>query len=133
VLPDIAERLLGHVGQELQALAQYRGELIKFEDTEFEKFFAVYSDDEIQARYVLSMSLIRRIVDFRKKINKKIFLSFIESKVYVAIDCERDLFEPRFSATLLDFDLVREYFEDLQLAVGIVEDLNLNTRIWSKE
>jgi hypothetical protein len=33
---------------------------------------------------------------------------------------------------LLDFDMVREYFEDLTLAYGIVEDLNLNRRIWSK-
>jgi len=133
VLPDIAERLLGHVGQNLQALTKFWGTLIKLENPEFEKFFAVYGDDQIQARYVLSTSLMERIVEFRKKTNKQIFLSFIKSKVYVAVPLDKNLLEPRLAATLLDFGLVKEYFRDLQLAVGIVDDLNLNTRIWSKE
>ena len=30
-------------------------------------------------------------------------------------------------------DQIREFFEILSLALGIVEILNLNTRIWSKE
>jgi hypothetical protein len=29
--------------------------------------------------------------------------------------------------------MCQEYLEDLLLAVGIVEDLDLNTRIWTKE
>ena len=28
---------------------------------------------------------------------------------------------------------VKEYFEDFHLFIGIVEDLNLNTRIWTKK
>ncbi|MFT5169968.1 MAG: hypothetical protein ACI8Q2_000583, partial [Candidatus Omnitrophota bacterium] len=44
-----------------------------------------------------------------------------------------NLFEPRIFKTLLDFKPIEEYFEDLSFAIGIVEDLNLNTRIWSKE
>jgi hypothetical protein len=34
---------------------------------------------------------------------------------------------------LIDFAPIQEYFEDLQLAIGIADDLNLNTRIWSKQ
>ena len=30
-------------------------------------------------------------------------------------------------------ETVQDYLEDVLLAVGIVEDLNLNTRIWTKE
>jgi len=29
--------------------------------------------------------------------------------------------------------MVKDYLEDVILAVGIVEDMNLNTRIWTKE
>ena len=60
-------------------------------------------------------------------------MSFVGSKVFVAVSFTRNLFEPKLFRTLLDFGLIQEYFEDLQLAIGIVEDLNLNTRIWSKE
>ncbi|MHC4648718.1 MAG: DUF3137 domain-containing protein, partial [Planctomycetota bacterium] len=106
---------------------------IKLEDPEFERHFAVYGNDQIQARYILSTSLMARIVDFKKKTNRKIYLSFVGSRVFVAVSYSKNLFEPRLFRTILDFELVQEYFEDLQLAIGIVDDLNLNTRIWSKE
>ncbi|UCG49610.1 MAG: DUF3137 domain-containing protein, partial [Phycisphaerales bacterium] len=103
------------------------------EDPEFERNFAVYGSDQIEARYILSTSLMSRIVDFKKGSGRKIHLSFVGSRVFVAISYTRSLFEPRIFTTLLDFEPIRGYFEDLQLAVGIVDELNLNTRIWSKE
>jgi len=133
VLPDVAEKTFGFFGQKLQAMNPLRHELIKLDDPEFEKLFVVYGTNQIEARYILSLSLMERIVDFKKKTNKDIHLSFIGSKVFVAVSYTRDLFEPRIFKTLLDFEPIREYFNDLQLAIGIVEDLNLNTRIWSKQ
>ena len=133
VLPDTAEKLFGHFGQKLQSMNIFRGQLIKLEDPEFESHFVVYGDDQIQARYILSTSLMERIVEFRKKTGRKIYLSFVGSKVFVAVSYTKSLFEPRLFRTLLDFKPIREYFEDLQLAIGIVDDLNLNTRIWSKQ
>jgi len=133
VLPDTAENLFGSFGKMFQSWNLLRGRLINLEDPEFEKLFVVYGDDQIQARYILSTSLMARIVDFKKKTNRKIYLSFVGSKVFVAVSYTRGLFEPKLFKTILDFELVQEYFEDLQLAIGIVDDLNLNTRIWSKK
>lgn len=132
VLPDTAERLFGQFGSMLQSMNKMRGQLIKLEDPEFEKIFAVYGDDQIEARYILSTSLMKRIVDFKKKTRRPIYISFVGSRVYVAISYTRNLFEPRIFTTLLDFDPIKQYFEDFQIAIGIVEDLNLNTRIWTK-
>jgi len=72
-------------------------------------------------------------MEFKKKTRRDIYLSFLGSSVYIAVSFAKDLFEPRIFKTLLDFEVVQEYFEDLTLAYGIVEDLNLNTRIWSKQ
>ncbi len=133
VLPDTAEKLFGWLGEKLQSMNVFRSQLIKLEDVEFEKHFVVYGADQIEARYILSPSLMKRIVDFKEKTGRKIYLSFVGSMVFVAIWINRPLFEPRLFSTLLDFASVRQYFEDLQLAIGIVDDLNLNTRIWSKQ
>lgn len=132
VLPDTAEKLFGGFGKMLQSLNFVRDKLIKLEDPEFERYFAVYGNDQIEARYILSTSLMQRIVDFKRKTGNNIYISFVVSNIYVAISYTRNLFEPRIFKTLLDFAPVQEYFEDIQLAIGIVEDLNLNTRIWSK-
>jgi hypothetical protein len=132
VLPDFARSLLGDLGTVAQSWNILRGELIRLEDPEFEKLFVVYGNDQVEARYLLSPSLMRRITDFKNKSGKQVFLSFVESKVCVAVSYNRPLFEPAVSKTLLDFDSLLPYFEDLHLAAGIVDDFNLNTRIWAK-
>ncbi len=132
VLPDTAQKRFGRLGQKLQSMNITRGQLIKLEDPEFEKLFVVYGDDQIEARYVLSTSLMARIVAFSKKANREMYFSFVASKLFVAISYDKPLFEPSLFKTLIDFSKIQEYFEDLQLAIGLVEDLNLNTRIWKK-
>ena len=133
VLPDTAEGLFGRFGQKLQSWNPSRPDLVRMEDPEFEKLFVVYGTDQIEARYILSPSLMQRITEFKQKAGRRIYLSFVASKVFVAVECQRNLFEPKVFTTLLDFGIVAQYFGDMQLALGIVEDLNLNTRIWTKQ
>ena len=133
VLPDTAEKLFGGLGKMLQSWNVARADLIKLEDPEFEREFVVYGSNQIEARYILSTSLMRQILDFKNKTGLKIHLSFTGSKVYVALPMTKNLFEPKYLASIADFAPIAEYFHDLSLTVGIVEDLNLNTRIWTKE
>ena len=133
VLPDSAEKLFGGFGQMLQSWNIGRPDLVQLEDPEFEREFVVYGNDQIESRYILSTSLMRRILDFKNKTGTKIYLSFTGSKVYVAIPMTRNMFEPKYFSSLLDFEPILEYYRDLSLAVGIVDALNLNTRIWTKE
>lgn len=133
VQPEFSQNFLGKIGEMLHSKSAFGGKFVKLEDLEFEKLFVVYSTDQIESRYILSLDLMRRITDFRNKLKKEVYISFVNSKVFVAIPKNKNLFEPRIFRTLLDFSQVQEYFEDLQLAIDIVEDLNLNTRIWSKQ
>lgn len=110
-----------------------REKLVKLEDPEFNKYFVVYADDQIESRYVLSTSLMQRLIDFRKKHGKPIYVSFVSSFLFLAITYTKDLFEPSYFKSLIQFETVTPFFEDISLAVGIVEDLNLNTRIWTKQ
>ncbi|MCR9171291.1 MAG: DUF3137 domain-containing protein [bacterium] len=132
VLPDTAEKFFGKLGTLFQKMNISRPKLVKLENPEFEKAFAVYGTDQVEARYILTPSLMERIMDFRKK-SGKIHLSFLHSKVYIAISVKNNLFEPPFFKSMLKFELIEEYFNYLILSVNIVEDLDLNTRIWSKE
>jgi hypothetical protein len=134
VLPDRAEKLFGRLGQALQSMNIARkGSLVRLEDVAFEKRFVVYSDDQVEARYLLSTSLMERIMEFANRTGREIYLSFVDSKLHVAIPYNKNLFEPKLFSTLLNMQLSQEYLEDLLLAATIVEDLNLNTRIWSKQ
>ena len=132
VSTDLAENMFGRFGQMLQSKNNSKGHLVKLEDPDFEKYFAVYSTDQIEARYILSTSLMHRILEYRKSTKKQVQFSFICGNMFVAIPYTKNLFEPRIFRTMLDFSPIYEYFQDLRLAVSLVEELNLNTRIWSK-
>ncbi|MBN1546207.1 MAG: DUF3137 domain-containing protein [Syntrophaceae bacterium] len=131
VLPDTAQKLFGDLGQALQGFNVQNGQLIKLEDPEFEKLFVVYGQDQVEARYVLSTSLMRRLVNFQTRAHKKMRFSFSGSKLYVAIASENELFEPKIRESLLNISHVQEYYDDLKLVADIVDELNLNTRIWT--
>lgn len=133
VLTDTAEKLFGFLGRKLQAMNPRRGELIKLEDPEFEQQFVVYGDDQIGARYILSTALMKRMTEFRQRTKKEVQFSFVANQVMIAISYPKDLFEPALFTTLVTFAPIQEYYNDLCLALGIVEELNLNTRIWSKQ
>lgn len=133
VLPDRTERLLGRLGKMFQRAVWSRPGLITLENPVFEKQFKVYTTDDVEARYILSPKLMDDILQFQKKCGVSISLSFIQSKVYMAIPLGRNLFEPSFWGNLTDFDQVKAYFEDMNIAISIVEDLDLNTRIWTKD
>ncbi len=133
VLPDFSEKTFGKIGQKLQSLNFTRGKLIKLENPEFEKEFVVYGDDQVEARYILTPSLMERILNFKKKWNSKVYLSFHNSKVYIAIWLNKNLFETRLFKSIVDYTFIEKNVQYLLLLTGIVNDLNLNTRIWSKK
>ncbi len=132
IVTDYAERRFGFLGTMLQSAAATHGELVKLEDPDFEKEFATYSSDQVEARYILSPALMQRILEYRRKAKKSVQLSFIGSRVYVAIPYDSNLFEPTFFRTLVNVEPIQKYLEALSMAVSIVEDLNLNNRIWTK-
>ena len=133
VLPDIAENLLGFVGKELQELDIFRGQLVNLEDSEFEKLFKVYSNNQITARYILTTSLMKRITKLNSNVSEEIYISFIDSKMYLAIPYFYDLFEAKYLSSMLDFGTILGYFEYLELLIGIVDELNLNENSWRKD
>lgn len=134
VLPDTAEKTFGGwLGKKLQSWNISREDLVYLEDPEFEKEFVVYGSDQVEARYILSTSLMRRILELKHQFKCPIYLSFLRSKVYIAIYSNKNMLEPSLSKSLLDQGAIQKFFDEINLCVDIVDQLNLNTRIWSKQ
>lgn len=144
VAPDNAQAFLGGFGQILQGLDFFqRGSLVKLEDPEFERLFCVYSTDQVEARYLLSPSFMQRLVALQKKADGDIRLCFHHNHLFLALEQSGfglpfplgsglSRFEPRWFRSLLDPAHVEELERDLSFVAAIVDELNLNTRIWSK-
>ncbi len=135
VLTDVSENVFGSgIGGFFQKLNMARPQLVKLEDVEFEKAFAIYGTDQVEARYILSPALMERILNLKRKFNTNVALSFIGSHVYIAITVDKNLFEaPWLFSSVDNYKQLEEYYNDIAMCVGIVEILDLNTRIWTKE
>ncbi|MFA5511379.1 MAG: DUF3137 domain-containing protein [Candidatus Kapaibacterium sp.] len=133
VMPDKIEKFMGRFAKYIQSFIKVHGQLVKMEDIDFENQFTVYSDDQIEARYILSTSLMQRILDFKKKAGSDIMMAFKDSRIYMAIPKQGLLFEPKIFGKLIAEETLRKYYEDMAIAISSVEELNLNLRIWGKE
>ncbi len=134
ILPDTAQNTFGDlIGGWLQSKNIARDELVKMDNPEFEKEFVVYSTDQIEARYLLSHSLMKKLLLFQKKSEHPVYISFIGNHIHMAIYYNKDLFEPSLFHSLLKYKIAMEYVSTLHLAVGIVEELKLNQKLWSKK
>lgn len=134
VMPDVGESVFGALGRALQSVNPLKpGELVVMEDAEFERHFAVYADDQVEARYILSPLLMERMVAFKKRNNVTMRASFVGSKVYLALSTGKDLFEASLWSDMHLKAETKLLCGEILFALSIVDALNLNTRIWTKE
>ncbi len=133
ILPDTAQSLFGDlIGSWLQANNFSRNQLIKMDSPAFEKEFVVYGTDQVEARYILTPTLMQKLLNYKKRSKHPLYVSFIGGKIYMAIEYNDDMFEPSVFRSLLNYKIAMEYVATLHLAIGIVEELKLNQKLWSK-
>lgn len=133
ILPDLAEKTFGNlIGGWLQSVNMSRDNVIQLDDPEFEKKFVVYGNDPIEARYILTHAMMARILKLQKKLSYPLFVSFVNNHVHIAIAAGKDLFEPTVWDSLLEYNKAMEYINTLRSTIGIVEELKLNEKLWSK-
>lgn len=133
VLPDVAENLFGSViGGILQSRNFTKDDLVKLDDPAFEKAFVVYGTDQIEARYILTHSMMERLLGLKRETKSDIFVSFHGEKIMLAVDYKKDLFEPNLFRSLLSAEQALEYIKTLKSSIGVVEALKLNEKLWSK-
>jgi hypothetical protein len=127
VIPDNTH-WLGGVGDFLQGL-DGRGELVKLEDPEFERVFAVHSSNQVEARYLLSTSMMERILRLSQR--GAVSLAFVDGHLYVALSSHKNLFELGHNLLKpIDGRDLAEQLANLHQVLAIVDELDLNTRIW---
>ncbi len=98
---------------------------IHLEDPRFTNQFLVYSSDQVEARYVLSVALMERIVALKEKFNQPILLSFQNKEMFLAVQNKNGLFS--FSSGKLDdVKIVEQLASDIETALQINSELSLD-------
>jgi len=100
-------------------------EKIALEDARFNSHFSVYSPDQIESRYVLSSSVMEKITTLKERFNRNIMLSFINNKVFLAVENPNGIFS--FPSGKLDsIEIIEELIAEIHTAQSMVTELKLN-------
>lgn len=104
-------------------------ERVTMESMAFNKTFNVFATKPQTAFYVLTPHFMERLQTIEKNHPGKIGFSFQGSTLYFAIHTGKDTFGFRHFKKL-DADLIETMQQDVMLLHDLVEDLQLNTRIF---
>lgn len=113
------------------AFSSYEGlTRVKLEDVIFEKIFEVYSNDQIEARYLLTTVFMERLLGLRELYQgKKIEVGFFNNKILIAIDTRQNMFEAcSFFKTILNKDRFDQVFEQIWTIFSIIHVSKLNEK-----
>ncbi len=114
-------------------LSGWNSSLVKLEDPRFTKKFTVYSNDQIEARYLLTPNMMERLVELHNIIGG-FEASFRNSSIYIAAGgFPYGAFNPDVRLPCTDQQQLSRILGWIFTVGNIVEDLDLNTRIWTKQ
>jgi Protein of unknown function (DUF3137) len=92
---------------------------------EFEEIFDTYATPDARIKSVLSKDMQLALLAYKKRTKKEIYVSIIEDKIYLAVTQEKDLMEPNLFYSNVSFEVIREFYEDIQLLLSIVKDIDV--------
>jgi len=106
---------------------------VVLENQEFNKVFKVKATDQTEARYILTPVIMEKLLKIQKYYNAPIRFSFTGKRVYCAIYRTNHLLKLPFYKAINTWKFVEKIYDLYALNVVLVKELNLNTRIWTKE
>lgn len=106
---------------------------VALEEQEFNKQFKVYAQNEQEAFYILTPTMMEKIKKLSNSINGKILLCFIDNKLHVGIENDDDAFEPSIFVKVDETSAKEKILKDIKLITDFVDGLDLDNDLFKVE
>jgi hypothetical protein len=128
VVPDAESK--GFFGESEERRSK---QIVRLESADFENVFSVYGTDDQQARYLLTPKLMELVLKARATFAPDIRLSFHDNSLFVTVPQFKNRFEvSMFGSAITPESSLGDLAELVSLAEGLIQTLDLETRIWSR-
>lgn len=105
---------------------------VSMEDEVFNKNFKVYAQNEEEAFYILTPSLMEKIKNISSELKGKILLCFVDNKLHIGLYDNKDSFEPNVFKKIEEERIINEVEKDIKLITNFVDKLNLDNDLFKK-
>ncbi len=122
IIPDLMESALGGLGRTLQKtdITRINQKLIKLDDEQFEKVFAVWTKDEQQTKQILNPYFRSYLLDLSSK--SPVYVGWRDNKIYFGLDNRRDLFGMNLKKEITE-SILRTFYDDFAEYYNILENI----------
>ncbi len=128
ILPEKEEKLVGqYVSHAVQSRNINRPPLVKLENPVFESQFVVYSTDQVEARYILSVDVMERLVQLQETLNGRVWLSYKNGKAFLVMETPHEFFRPVHDRAATSKAQVEEFFDEAGFLFATLEQLNITS------
>ena len=104
-------------------------EKVNIEDAEFMQDFCIYSQDQIEARYILTTAFIERLKNIKTVFKAKyIRAAFKDEKIIIMIQTGRDMFQMAGKSAITKETFV-QLMDEIISVLDIVDILKLNEKL----
>jgi len=103
---------------------------VKLEDIEFTQDYTVWSDNQIEARYLLTTALIERLKNLKSSFKAKYTrVSFKDNKIIIAVHTGKDMFKMADMFSETGKETFIELFNEILSVLDLIEQLKLNQKL----
>jgi hypothetical protein len=104
--------------------------LVTMENPDFNGEFVVKSSDQVEARFLITPAMMERLMALKSRFGA-FRLSFTGSRIRIALPGWYNYLAPDIKRPI-DRSQAKMIYDRLVAIIGIVENLDLSTRIWTK-
>ncbi len=111
-------------------------ERLTLENPKFEEVFSVYGSSQQEARYILTPAMMEAMLDIHNKYNFEMSFSFIGNNMYFGMSTCKNVGRENYFQPNIDgycYEDIEEIVYIFDLIETIINEMDLNTRIWTKE
>ena len=87
----------------------------------FREHFATYAKPGTVVAHVLTPPIQEAMLDFARTQEQDIFFSIQDKDLFIGIAHDYDMLEPRFWKSNLNFGYIRQFYNDITLALHVIE------------
>ncbi len=115
-----------YLSRSIRAFTQSGGKNIddRMYDARYMERFMTYATHNADVNNLLSIEMQQLIVDYCIRSQKQVYISFIGTHINIFLVEKDDFLEPFLFRPNVSFELVEDFFEDIQLVIAMIEDFD---------
>lgn len=106
---------------------------VSMEDQDFNNKYKTFAQNEHDAFYILTPSLMEKIKRVADSVDGKLLLCFIDNKLHVGLQNGKDSFEPSIWKKIDEATVLDAISKDIRIITQFVDELNLDNDLFRGE